>query len=91
MECKTKQPNEKLYVDVIHFQVTSKQLPDWGHGQYELVADPFTFHENTLWVAEDVGTPKQVITESERTTVNVTLMSTLLKIYEIHVSCCKCC
>jgi len=37
--------------------LTSQQLPDWGVGQYEIVADRFTFHENTLWRADDATPP----------------------------------
>ena len=75
-------------------QVTSNQLPDWAGGQYEVVADPFIFHENTLWLADDVINPApQSESEAHMTSYNTSTNSTvesaamvLQKIYEIHVS-----
>ena len=75
-------------------QVSSNQLPDWAGGQYEVVADPFIFHENTLWLADDVINPApQSESEAHMTSRNTSTNSTvesaamvLQKLYEIHVS-----
>lgn len=81
-----------LPIALFSLQVTSNQLPDWAGGQYEIVADPFIFHENTLWVADDVIITKPGMgeqTENLTADNNITeeLQATTLqqKIYEIHV------
>ena len=67
--------------------MTSKQLPEWGRGQYELVADPFTFHENALWVADEVVTYTSVrVSKDNYTVTDVSVLSIIVKIYQIHVS-----
>ncbi|XP_067942196.1 protein O-mannosyl-transferase 1-like [Watersipora subatra] len=65
--------------------VTSKQLPAWGGGQFELVADPFTFHENTLWIADDIiFSAHAVYKKASSHAANITIGSTLKKVYKLH-------
>jgi len=68
-------------------QTTSKQLPGYGADQYELIADSFIFHENTLWVADEVLPPSRAHSSQISGLSNITLLYCLEKIYILHVRC----
>lgn len=68
-------------------QVTSKLLPAWGSGQYEVVADTFTFHENAVWVADIHSTP---VPNRTPNVINTEATSVLQNLVDIHVGVSSC-